>query len=91
LTERHLRHPDLANALKEAMPNETNAVLRGYLTAGGEVMKRRPATSVHPAWRRSYVHLVGTNVTSLKILALDTGAYLNEVRISSLKLKALRH
>jgi hypothetical protein len=62
------------------MPNDPDAMLTGFLTAGGKVMTSREDTSVLPSWRTSLVHIVGKNVTALKSLAPDTGAYLNEVR-----------
>jgi hypothetical protein len=86
LSADHLSNAKLADALKEAMPQMRNGMLRGHLTAGGAVLKARGA-SVHPAWRKTLVHLIATgsgsfpNATSLKRLAPDMGCYANEVRV----------
>jgi hypothetical protein len=84
LGARHLKSPQLASALREAMPKMDSGMLRGHLIAGDTVMELGKGTSVHPAWRRSYVHLIATgngapNATALKILAPDMGCYANEV------------
>ncbi|TGZ81304.1 FAD-binding domain-containing protein, partial [Ascodesmis nigricans] len=47
-----------------------------------------PDTSVLPAWRKSYVHLIGTGAgafmaDSLRTLAPDTGAYVNEAHFKN--------
>jgi hypothetical protein len=62
------------------MAGDINPMLMGVLTGGGGVMARKENTSVLPVWRTSLVHIVGRNITALKALAPDTGAYLNEVR-----------
>jgi len=81
----HLTSPDLAVALQRSMPQMPKGMLRGHLIGGGEVLSRSLSTSVNPAWRRTYVHLIGTgegspNVTALKDVAPRMGAYANEVR-----------
>jgi hypothetical protein len=84
LAATHLTSPKLAAALKESMPKMARGMLRGHLIGGGQVLKRSNSTSVNPAWRQSYVHLIGTgagqpNVTPLKTLASNMGSYSNEV------------
>src|ERR1700761_2257225 len=78
-----LTSPELAKALQEAMPKLNNAMLRGHLVAGGKAMVENKGTSVNPAWRKAYVHIIGTgvgvpNIGALKTLAKDSGAYSNE-------------
>jgi hypothetical protein len=77
----------LAKAIEEAMPqNESNGtnftiaepVLRGFLTAGGTVMKNNES-SIHPSWRSAYALILGTNVSAIRKLAPEMGSYLNEV------------
>ncbi|KAF2668484.1 FAD-binding domain-containing protein [Microthyrium microscopicum] len=80
----HLESPKLAAALKEGFPKGKNGMWRGHLIGGGKVMKT-PAdfNSVNPAWRKTYVHIIGTgveqpNATPLRTLAPDMGSYVNE-------------
>lgn len=85
LGAKHLKSPDLAQALKDAMPQVPDGQLRGHLVGGGKVFNPDDDTSVNPAWRQAYVHLIGTGlgeftVDSLRTLAPDSGAYVNEVR-----------
>lgn len=84
LSAAHLTSPNLKAALQEAFPRLPGGQLRGHLVGGGKVAEPREDTSVHPAWRKSLVHLIATgsglpNATSLKKLASDTGCYANEV------------
>ena len=91
LGQSHLESPELTQALKDAMPRVPNGQLRGHLVGGGKVLDPDDDTSVLPAWRQAYVHLIGTgealvgngegqfNVDSLRALAPDMGAYVNEV------------
>ncbi|KAI5855468.1 hypothetical protein BZA05DRAFT_370419 [Tricharina praecox] len=83
LSAAHLRSPRLASALAAAYPRAHEGLLRGHLVGGGAVLSSGENTSVLPAWRSAYVHLVGTgvgrfNVSSLRTLAPDSGAYVNE-------------
>jgi hypothetical protein len=81
-----LTSPKLAEALQNAMPKLNNSMLRGHLISGAKVHSvGNNATAVHPAWRKAYVHIIGTgvgvpNIGALKDLAANTGAYSNEVR-----------
>jgi hypothetical protein len=83
-----LTSPKLAEALRNAMPKLNNSMLRGHLISGAKVHSIGDKdTAVHPAWRKAYVHIIGTGVgvpdiKSLKELAANTGAYSNEVRES---------
>lgn len=82
LGEEHLTSPNLKAALKAASVN-----LQGHLVANPGFTYEN--TSVLPAWRKAYVHLIGTkmvlgnrtlsSVDSLRKLAPDMGAYANEV------------
>jgi hypothetical protein len=80
-----LTSPQLAKALENAMPKLENAMLRGHLVSGRKVHSIGITdTSVNPAWRKAYVHIIGTgvgvpNIGSLKELTKDSGAYSNEV------------
>jgi hypothetical protein len=85
-------HSNLSSILEESFPKMANAMFRGHLTSGGKVWesdKSGNETSVHPAWRKSLVHILGSgtpgkvipDLSPLKRLASNTGAYSNEVRI----------
>ena len=80
LSETHLTSPKLKAALKAASPG-----LQGHLVANPAL--KVDNTSVLPAWRKAYVHLIGTkvpplmSVDSLRRLAPEMGAYVNEVCI----------
>jgi hypothetical protein len=87
----HFKHPDLAKFMREAAPwstgvNGSQAVIQGHLTGGNKVHHPDDDTSVLPAWRKAYTHVIGYNipgqasVDSLRRLAPDSGAYANEVR-----------
>jgi hypothetical protein len=87
LGEEELAHPKLAEALEKAMPMHLeNAQLRSHLVAGGKVMKlgMNDETSVNPAWRRAYVHMMTTGMGKasaqpLRDISPKGGAYVNEV------------
>ncbi|PGG95888.1 hypothetical protein AJ79_09825 [Helicocarpus griseus UAMH5409] len=83
LGKEHLESQDLAQALQDAMPQVEQGQLRGHLIGGGAVLSSTEDTAVLPAWRQTYVHLIGTGVGDFKVdslrkLAPDTGAYVNE-------------
>jgi hypothetical protein len=85
LGEPHLSNPGLKVALRDSMPKVEYGMLRGHLTAGGAVLETPvEATSVNPAWRKAWIHLIGTgvgvpDVKALKEFAPDSGCYANEV------------
>lgn len=84
LSREHLVNPGLAEALEKAMPMMKDGQLRGNVVGGNKVFTTGNATSVTPAWRKAYVHLISTgqgvpDASSLKVLAKDSGAYSNEV------------
>jgi hypothetical protein len=86
LGEEELVHPKLAQALENAMPKLENAQLRSHFVAGGKVMKLGNDTSVNPAWRRAYVHMMTTGIgkasaQALRDISPHGGAYINEVII----------
>lgn len=83
LGEEELTHPKLAEALEKSMPDLPNAQLRSHVTAGGKVMTLGNDTSVNPAWRRAYVHLMVTGMgkgdaSPLRAISPHGGAYINE-------------
>jgi hypothetical protein len=90
LGEEELTNPKLAEALEKAMPlHLENAQLRSHLVAGNKVRKLglNDETSVNPAWRRAYVHMMTTGIGKasaqpLRDISPNGGAYINEVSIS---------
>jgi hypothetical protein len=85
----HLSDPKLSSALREAMPNMESGMLRGHLVGGDKVLEMGNDTSVHPSWRKTYIHLIATgnggpNAMPLKKLAPDMGCYSNEVSLNTL-------
>lgn len=52
LGQSHLTSPQLAAALKAAMPQVPDGQLRGHLVGGGKVLTPTEDTSVLPAWRK---------------------------------------
>jgi hypothetical protein len=79
LGKSHMTSPDLANALKASSP-----FLQGHLVANPDLKYEN--TSVLPAWRKAYVHMIGIKTGSMSVdplrkLAPDMGSYANEVRI----------
>ncbi|KAF1815079.1 hypothetical protein P152DRAFT_480166 [Eremomyces bilateralis CBS 781.70] len=86
LGEKELSSPQLAEALEKSMPDMVAGQIRGHLIGGGKVLTQGQDTSVLPAWRKSYVHLIGTgvgfpDVSGLKALDPTMGAYSNEASI----------
>jgi hypothetical protein len=78
LGESHMTSPDLANALKASSP-----FLQCHLVANPGLKYEN--TSVLPAWRKAYVHMIGYKTGSMRVeplrkLAPDMGSYANEVR-----------
>jgi len=55
-----------------------NAALRGYSTLGAG-SRRQFDASMHPAWRRATVLIVGNNVSSIRALSSDMASSLDEV------------
>ena len=86
LGKAELTSPKLAMALAKAMPYDLgDGMLRIHLVSGPKVWAQGNDTSVHPAWRKSYLHSIATgagtpNAQSFRDLAPDSGAYVNEVR-----------
>jgi hypothetical protein len=88
LEKEHLSHPKLAEAIKASMPVGARGQLRGNLVSGKKVHQLGNDTSVNPAWRRAYSHIIASaegggsvwpDTTPLKALGSDSGVYLNEV------------
>jgi hypothetical protein len=88
LGRKDVESPKLADALEKAIPKKLeDGQLRIHLLTGGNVHKLGlNDTSVNPAFRKTYLHVVATgvggpaNVQSLRDLAPDMGSYPNEVR-----------
>jgi hypothetical protein len=84
----HLGSADLKAALRGASPG-----IQGHLVGNPDL--KYGNTSVLPAWRKAYVHMVGTRVApmmsvdSLRSLAPDMGAYANEVCLTSFTITVL--
>jgi hypothetical protein len=92
LARADLENPKLAEALEKATPMDlTDGQLRIHFLAGGKVnqLTSKNNTSVHPIWKTTLLHVVATgyggsaNVQSLRDLAPETGAYMNEVSITT--------
>jgi hypothetical protein len=82
------KHPNLTKYLRDAAPivsGRPSGGLQGHLVGGGKVFHPDDDTSVLPAWRKAYVHMIGSRypgsrgVESLRELAPESGAYANEV------------
>jgi hypothetical protein len=62
-------------------------MVHGHLVSGGKAHRPSDSTSVLPAWRNTYVHMITyytpgkSNANSLRALAPDTGAYVNEAYV----------
>lgn len=83
LAREHMQSPELASALQQAMPKMKNGHYQGIIVGGPGVSQRGKDTSVLPAWRRAYGHVItlgsGTpDISPLRKLAPDMGAYANE-------------
>jgi len=87
LEREHLQHPGLGDAIRKSMPVGARGQLRGNLVGGGQVHKLGKDTSVNPAWRRAYSHIIASadgggsiwpDTSALKALGKDSGVYLNE-------------
>jgi hypothetical protein len=79
----HLKSPDFAKTLEEAMPNLPEGQMRGQLIGGGKVHTLGNDTSVLPAWRKTIAHIVLTGVghpsaAAFRKFATNMGAYANE-------------
>jgi hypothetical protein len=81
----HLKSPDFAKALEDAMPLLPDGQYRGQFIGGSKVwaLGVNDTTSILPAWRRTYAHIVQTGVgkpssAPFRKLAPDMGAYANE-------------
>jgi hypothetical protein len=80
-----LTSPKLAEAFSKSMPFDLPGGNLGlFLISGPKLWAQGNDTSVHPAWRKAYVHLVATGAGTPKIDGLrelipNNGAYVNEV------------
>jgi hypothetical protein len=82
LGKEHFTHPDLAKALESSMPKLELSEFRGQMVGGGKVFQSND-TSVLPAWRKTYSHLIligsgQPDATPLRKLAPNMGQYVNE-------------
>lgn len=87
LGEEELTHSKLAEALTQSRRKDEPGQFRGHLVGGNKVFSSKENTSVAPAWRRSYVHLMVTGNDEVYLGPLralspagQQGAYINEVR-----------
>jgi hypothetical protein len=85
LGKKELQSPKFGAVLKATMPNLPAAVLGGQFVGGGQVIElgKNDTTSVLPAWRKTYVHLIlyaygQPSALPLRQFAPDMGAYANE-------------
>jgi hypothetical protein len=85
LGKKELRSPKYAAALKATMPNLPGANLGGQFVGGGQVVElgKNETTSVLPAWRKTYLHLIiyaygKPSSLALRQFAPEMGAYANE-------------
>jgi hypothetical protein len=83
LNKEHLTSPNLEDALKRSMPDMELGELRGQVVGGRKVSQPNNGTSLLPAWRKAYVHLIlvgskQTDATPLRKLAPNMGEYVNE-------------
>ncbi|KAE9992891.1 hypothetical protein EG327_007368 [Venturia inaequalis] len=79
----HLKSDKFAQVLEDAMPKMEDGQMRGQLIGGGKVTSLGNDTSVVPAWRRTYSHIVltgygQTDAGPFRAHAPDMGAYVNE-------------
>lgn len=91
LGEEEITSPKLAAALEKSLRRGETGQMRGHLVGGNKVMSGGTDTSVTPAWRRAYVHLMTTGndkryVDALRDLSKEVsptinGAYINEVSL----------
>jgi hypothetical protein len=85
LSKKDLHSSDLGAALKASMPKIPGANLGGQFIGGGRVIElgKNDSTSVLPAWRKTYLHLIfyaygKPSSLPLRQFAPDMGAYANE-------------
>ncbi|KAF2429945.1 FAD-binding domain-containing protein [Tothia fuscella] len=85
LGKKELQSDKWASVLKAAMPNLPGGNLGGQFIGGGETIKlgNNDPTSVLPAWRQTYLHLIlyaygKPSSLPLRQFAPDMGAYANE-------------
>jgi FAD binding domain-containing protein/berberine-like enzyme len=83
LGKEHLTSPGLSKALEGSMPHLELGELRGQMVGGGKVFQAQNNTSVLPAWRKTYSHLIlvgsgQADATPLRKLAPNMGQYVNE-------------
>lgn len=79
----HLKSDKFAQVLEDAMPKMEEGQMRGQLVGGGKVLSLGNDTSVVPAWRRAYSHIVLTgwgqpDSSPFRAHAPNMGAYANE-------------
>jgi hypothetical protein len=85
LGEEELTHPNLAGALEKSMRHGDTGQFRAHVVGGNKVIAYdSDESSVNPAWRRAYIHLMVTGNEKvyqgpLRELSPKTGAYINEV------------
>jgi len=84
LGKKELNSPSFAKVLQESMPKGmANPQLRGQGVGGPGVFSRGQDTSVVPAWRKAYCHIIqigskDPDASPMRKLAPEMGAYANE-------------
>jgi len=83
LSREDLMSPGFEDALKRSMPRMELGEFRGQVVGGGKASQSNSGTSLLPAWRKAYVHLITvgseqTDATPLRKLAPNMGEYVNE-------------
>jgi len=82
---KELTSPNLAESLRRSMPfNLPDGQIRFHLVAGPKVWAQGQDTSVNPAWRKAYAHVLVTgggvpSAQALRDISPKSGAYVNEV------------
>jgi hypothetical protein len=82
----HFNHPGFKEAVKATSP-ASGGILQGHLVSSGKSSSSDNETSVLPAWRKAFVHLIGfkagnISIDSIRKISADSGAYVNEAHPS---------
>jgi hypothetical protein len=92
LGEEELTHPGLAEALRKSRRKDKVGQFRGHVVGGNKVFTSKEDTSIPPAWRRAYVHMMVTGEDKVylgPVRALSPpglqAAYINEVSVEVLR------
>jgi hypothetical protein len=85
LGKKQLTDPTFAAQLEAVMPKQPGSSLGGQFIGGGQVLAlgKNDTTSILPAWRKTYLHLIlyaegKPDALALRKFAPEMGAYVNE-------------